>query len=85
MKMVSKAFRREDGSLDPEDKEFAVHGAGLIRISSTVDATTGGAVGFSFGVSWGRHEYAGGVIDKSEAIRLAKHILRITNLDELGI
>jgi len=42
-------------------------------------------VGFSFGVQWqwGKYGYAGGVIDKKEAVRLARHILRSVNLDEL--
>lgn len=64
---------------------FDVQGAGKLKISYTSCSRTGTANGFSIGVEWGMHGFAGGVIDKKEAIRLAKHILRNTNLDELGI
>lgn len=62
---------------------FDVPGAGKIQISKEPTSTTGGVVGFSFGVQWGKYGYAGGVIDKKEAVRLARHILRSVNLDEL--
>lgn len=64
---------------------FDVPGAGKIQIGKEPSATTGGAQGFSFGVEWGQHGYAGGVIDKKEAVRLARHILRSVNLSELDI
>ena len=64
---------------------FEVPGAGKIQISKEPTCMTGGAVGFSFGVEWGGNGYLGGVIDKKEAVRLARHILRSVNLDELGI
>ena len=60
-------------------------GAGKIQISKEPDSMTGGATGFSFGVEWGAHGYTGGVIDKKEAVRLARHILRSVNLSELDI
>jgi hypothetical protein len=64
---------------------FEVPGAGKIQISKEPDSSTGGAIGFSFGVEWGSNGYAGGVIDKKEAVRLARHILRSVNLSELDI
>jgi hypothetical protein len=64
---------------------FEVPGAGKIQISKEPTSMTGGAVGFSFGVEWGGHGYCGGVLDKKEAVRLARHILRAVNLNELGI
>ena len=64
---------------------FEVAGAGNIQISIDPTCSTGGAKGFSFGVQWGRHGYTGGVIDKEEAIKLAKHIMRSINLNELKI
>ena len=64
---------------------FDVPGAGKIQIAKDPTWTTGGAEGFAFGVEWGKHSYIGGVIDKKEAVRLARHILRSVNLGELGI
>ena len=62
---------------------FDVPGAGKIQISIDPNSRTGDVQGFSFGVEWGRNGYTGGVIDKKEAVRLARHILRSVNLDEL--
>jgi hypothetical protein len=71
---------------DEENYEyFEVPGAGKIQIAKEPTWTTGGAHGFGFGVQWGQHGYAGGVIDKKEAVRLARHILRSVNLSELDI
>ena len=71
---------------DEENYEyFDVPGAGKIQIGREPGATTGGAHGFCFGVEWGQHGYAGGVIDKKEDVRLARHILRSVNLNDLGI
>jgi hypothetical protein len=64
---------------------FDVPGAGKIQISKDPTWTTGGAKGFGFGVSWGGNGYTGGVLDKKEAVRLARHILRSVNLSELDI
>jgi hypothetical protein len=64
---------------------FDVPGAGKIRIAKDPTWTTGGAEGFTFGVEWGQHGYAGGVLDKKESVRLARHILRSVNLNDLGI
>jgi hypothetical protein len=71
---------------DEENYEyFDVPGAGKIRIAKDPTWTTGGAEGFAFGVEWGQHSYSGGVLDKKEAVRLARHILRSVNLNDLGI
>jgi hypothetical protein len=64
---------------------FDVPGAGKIQIGKEPSAITGGAEGFGFGVEWGQYGYSGGVIDKKEAVRLARHILRSVNLSELDI
>lgn len=55
--------------------DFEVVGAGVLRISKEANGLCGNAVGFSFGVSWGRHEFTGGVMSRSEALRLARHII----------
>jgi hypothetical protein len=62
---------------------FTVPGAGEIQLSRSTSVRTGGVEGFSFGVEWGRHGYAGGVLSKEEGIRLANFILRSVNLDKL--
>lgn len=64
---------------------FDVPGAGKIQISKDPTYRTGDANGFAFGVEWGKHGYTGGVIDKEEAIRLARHIMRSVNLNKLEI
>lgn len=56
-------------------EKFEVPGAGFIHISNRIGFTCGNANGFDFGVSWGRHGYVGGVLDRREAIRLAEFIL----------
>lgn len=62
---------------------FDVPGAGKIQLSRSTSARTGGVEGFSFGVEWGQHGYAGGVLSKDEGVRLANFILRSVNLDKL--
>ena len=69
--------------LDEDFSVFNVPGAGRLQISNECNHRTGGATGFSIGVEWGQHGFAGGVIDKKEAVKLAQHILRTINLDEL--
>ena len=54
---------------------FDVHGAGTIEISDNCHVFCGGVVGFHFGVEWGRHGYAGGVLGRDEAKRMAEYIL----------
>lgn len=66
-------------------EEFEVKGAGGLIIGNSADTSCGGIKGFSIGAEWGRFGYTGGVISKEEAVRLARHILRIANLEELGI
>ncbi len=68
---------------EPDFTEFYVPGAGKLQISNDCTHRTGGATGFSIGVEWGRHGFAGGVIDKKEAVKLAQHILRTCNLNDL--
>lgn len=70
---------------EENNEYFEVPGAGKIQISKEPTSMTGGAIGFSFGVEWGQYGYSGGVIDKKEAVRLARHILRSVNLNELDI
>ena len=59
----------------PRDIYFEVVGAGQVGISKDAHALCGNAVGFTFGVSWGRNQFSGGVMSRSEALRLAKHII----------
>lgn len=59
----------------PKYIDFNVAGAGTIRMSHEAHSWTGGAIGFSFGVSWGAHKFAGGVLSRSEALKLANHII----------
>ena len=54
---------------------FRVNGAGKIRITEYCKYSCGGEEGFSFGVEWGRHGFAGGVHPKEEAKKLSKHKL----------
>lgn len=77
----------ENNTNDTENlyEYFEVPGAGKIQISIEPTWSTGAAKGFAFGVQWGKHGYTGGVIDKEEAIKLAKHIMRNVNLSELKI
>ena len=56
---------------------FEVIGAGQIEISHSSEVHCGGETGFSFGVEWGEYGFAGGVLSKEEAIKLAEHILRV--------
>lgn len=55
---------------------FEVQGAGDLQISKSSSWKTGTAEGFSIGVSWGQHGYAGGVMDMKEAEEMARHILK---------
>lgn len=60
---------------NPNSILFNVAGAGIIAIGPTCHAMCGETVGFSFGVSWGRHGYTGGVMGRTEALRFAKMIV----------
>jgi len=65
--------------MKPEIKEckyFDVIGAGQIQISLSDKWSCGGKEGFSFGVEWGTHGIAGGVLAREDAIKLAEHILK---------
>lgn len=61
---------------DSDSLVFQVPGAGYLAIGSIARARCGQSVGFSFGVSWGRNGYCGGVIGRTQAKRLAEHILK---------
>lgn len=63
-------------------ENFEVHGAGKIQVSTSAEWQTGGAHGFSIGISWGRYGYAGGVMSRDEALRLANHIQTILSQPE---
>ena len=65
------------------DIYFEVIGAGKIEISISSNYCCGGQRGFSFGVEWGRHDYAGGVLSRQEAIKLAEHILKYADVKNL--
>lgn len=66
---------KEKLSYTPKDLYFNVYGAGKIRISETCSSRCGDKEGFNFGVEWGEYGFAGGVLPKEEAKKLAKHIL----------
>jgi hypothetical protein len=68
-----KVLRYEADNGDSHEY-FKVYGAGNIAISKSSNYQCR-VNGFAFGVSWGRHQYAGGVLGKEEAIRLALFIL----------
>lgn len=66
-----------------KDIELEVVGAGTIRISKSSKWQCGGKEGFSFGVSWGRHNFAGGVLSTEEAEKLAHHITKTIRYQKL--
>ena len=53
---------------------FNVEGAGEIRFGKDINWQCGKAKGFGFSVSWTKYKFAGGVIDKKEALKLADFI-----------
>lgn len=55
---------------------FEAPGAGHVELSKDCHCRCGGAVGFHIGVSWGQYGYTGGVIGRTEAIRMANFILK---------
>lgn len=68
---------------DEKCDHFKVESAGEIEIGHGIHSMTGMAVGFHFGVSWGRYGYAGGVLGRSEAKRLAEYILEQLNKETI--
>lgn len=54
---------------------FDVAGAGKIEIGKNCNSNTGKAFGFTFGVSWGRFGYSGGVLDREDAKKMADFII----------
>lgn len=67
--------RNKDYMSKTDDLLFECPGAGHLAISHEATHMTGNAHGFGIGVSWGRYGFCGGVIGRSEARRLALHIL----------
>lgn len=62
---------------------FDVSGAGNIKIIKEPHSLCGESCGFSFGVSWGRYGYSGGVLGRDEAKRMAEFMLaKIAECDE---
>jgi hypothetical protein len=55
--------------------KYYITGAGYLIIGKSPRNFTGNAVGFSFGVSWGKYGETGGVIDWKEALKLAIRII----------
>jgi len=51
-----------------------IAGAGRLRIGKKPNTSTINKTGFQLGVSWGRHGYAGGVLDREAAKRLVECI-----------
>ena len=66
-----ESYRR----INEDYMHFDVPGAGKIELGDNCHTSTGFVVGFSFGVEWGRHGYAGGVLGRDEAKRIAEYIL----------
>lgn len=64
---------------NPESKLFydfyPVSGAGELEFGKSCRGSTGQSIGFHIGVSWGRHGFAGGVLDRNDAKILAEKIL----------
>jgi hypothetical protein len=65
------------------DIDYDIRGAGILKLGKYNIASTGAVTGFSFGVSWGRYGYAGGVLSNEEARRLAEHILSALNSEQV--
>lgn len=71
---------KEEYVIIAEDPERYIYldiiGAGKLEISKSETYICGGEIGFSFGVEWGKHGYAGGIISQKNALKLAEHILK---------
>ncbi len=68
---------------NPDAVHFEVAGAGEIQFDGP--SRTGTARGLSIGVSWGHHQYAGGVIDNAEIRRLVEYLNAHLQRVERGI
>lgn len=64
------------------DIDIEVAGAGIFRISKYDGCRCGDKIGYSIGVSWGQHGFAGGVMDKEDAIKMALYILKTSAMDK---
>ena len=66
-----------------EQDSFEVAGAGTLRLSGP--SYCGGATGVGISVSWGRHDWAGGVMDVKEVKRLISRLQEhLDHLDRIG-
>lgn len=63
------------------DINIEVVGAGVLRVSKYDGCRCGGVIGYSIGVEWGSHGFAGGVMSREDAIKLALHILKTSAMD----
>ena len=54
--------------------QFEVVGAGQVQLSNVAGWKCGKTVGVSFNVSWTNHGMCGGVMDRSEMIKLRDHL-----------
>ena len=66
-------------TINDDYMHFDVPGAGKIELGDNCHSCTGRVVGFNFGVEWGRYGYAGGVLGRDEAKRMAEYILNKCN------
>lgn len=66
-------FKKTEG-YGVERHYFDVSGAGQLQFGVNPKAECGEAVGFTVGVSWGKHGFTGGVIDREDAKALADMI-----------
>lgn len=73
-----KNMTDEEIKNDKSNIYFNVLGAGRIQISKNPFYSIGKPriTGFHFGVEWGRHSFAGGVLGKEEALKLADFIYK---------
>ena len=58
---------------------FEVVGAGQLAFGNSAKNRCGGAVGVSADCGWSRWEFSGGVMDRSEMIRLRDHLDSLLN------
>ena len=69
----AKKYEKTGEKRDDEER-FVIVGAGNLILSKSPEWQCGKGSGFRFGVSWGEFGESGGVIHKSEALKLAEFI-----------
>lgn len=62
---------------------YEIIGAGKLEVSKKSNYQCGGKEGFTVGVEWGKHGFAGGVLSKEDAMKLVEHILKELDLSKL--